>query len=133
MECDDSQNHLDLVGAGVIESEKAPFGELWYNWPFLRFALSASGGWLRESFPSVTGLMGVFQTPNVRFRWDEVERVELVRERFAVFNAIRFVLRSGARERSDGIGEFEFYAMTSRNEERILDLAESQGVVVARS
>lgn len=133
MERDDSRNHLDLVGAGVIESEKAPFGELWYNWPFLRFTLSANGGWLRENFPSVTGLMGVFQTPSVRFRWDEVERVELVRERFAVFDTIRFVLRSGARERSDGIGEFEFYAMTSRNEERILDLAESQGVLVARS
>jgi len=133
MESGPPESELNLVGAGVIESEKAPFGELWYNWPFLRFTLSASGGWLRESFPSVTGLMGVFQTLNVRFRWDEVEKVELIRERSAVFDTIRFVLRSEARERSDGIGEFEFYAMTSHNEERILELAESQGVVVVRS
>ena len=133
MDPDTHQNDLDLVGAGVIESKKAPFGELWYNWPFLRFTLDADGGWLRESFPRVTGLMGVFQTPDVRFRWDEVESVEKVRERFAVFDTIRFVLREGARERSGGIGEFEFYAMTSRNEERILDLAESQGASVARS
>ena len=133
MDRDTHRSDLDLVGAGVIESERAPFGDLWYNWPFLRFTLDANGGWLRESFPRVTGLMGVFQTPDIRFRWDEVETVERVRERFAVFDTIRFLLRRAARERSGGVGEFEFYAMTSRNEERILDLAESQGIPVVRS
>lgn len=126
------ENELDLVGAGVIESRSAPFGRLWYSWPFLRLTLSARGGRLRENFPGLTGLMGVFEMPEVRFHWEEVEKVELVRERFSIFNTIFFVLGREARERSNGIGEFEFYAMTSHDEESILDLAQAQGVVVVR-
>ena len=127
-----------MAGAAAYDSPGAPFGRLWWNWPLTRLHLDREGGSLKGNEEYVPAfalalLAAGAPRPDVRFRWEEVEKVELTERKFAYFGnrGIRFVFARAAQG-VQGLENFEFYPLSEHREERILDFARAQGATVVQ-